>query len=244
MSLATLLPVHDSFHVKAIYEGMPGELVAEEKRMSFYNGDQLIHRTPYESLKDIRFREIGDKSILDLCLADGHIAFNLLESEDESELFYLHTKERIIDRRRVNEFLKKRVRVFDNRALLMFDKECLTWIMDRPPIIFEDEFIEGALIGRVGQDFSHHDYGVLYITNQRLFFNGRKGYYTQLKLEDIHHCLIIDIDTNFRDALKRKSYSLQFNEGDFIVGVQSEYSGKIDAFIASLDPNIIRIERF
>lgn len=244
MSLASLETVHDHFRIKAIFEGSAGELITELNRVSFYCGDRLLHRTPYEQLTDVKFREIGERAFLDLCIEGGHIAFNLLESEDYSELFYLHTKEKIIDQRKANEFLKERVRIGDNRSILMFDRECLTWIMDKMPTIFSGEYILGALIGRVGQDFSHHDYGVLYVTNKRLFFTGRKGYYREIAVKDIHQCMVVDIDSKFRDALRRKSYSLQFNNGDFIIGVQSEYSGKIEAFVDIFDTEIVKIERF
>ncbi len=244
MSLATLAPVHENFHIRATFEGTSGDLIAEANRISFYCGDRLIHRTPYSQLTDVKFREIGDRPYLDLCIEGGHLAFNLMDSDDDSELFYLHTKERIIDQRKINQFLKDKVQIDSNRALLMFDRECITWIMDKPPILFSDEYIKGALIGRVGQDFSHHDFGILYVTNRRLFFNGRKGYFTELSLPEVRHCLVIDIDTKFRDALMRKSYSLQFNKGNFNVGVQSEFEGKIEAFMDSFDSSIIQIERF
>ncbi|WP_372656041.1 hypothetical protein [Halobacteriovorax sp.] len=244
MSLANLSPVLEDFHVKAIFEGISGDLIAEPRRVSFYDGDMLIHRTPYEQLTDIKFREIGEKSFLDLCIEGGHIAFNLVESEDDSEFFYLHTKERIINQNEINEFLKENIRVEENRALLMFDRECITWMMDQRPFLFSGEYIKGALIGRLSQDFSHHEFGVLYVTNNRLFFNGRKGELRELPLESVRHCLLIDIDKKFRDVKSRKSYSLQFNQGELTVGVQSEFYGKIESFLNTFDEEIIEIERF
>ncbi len=244
MSLASLSPIHEDFHIKAIFEGISGDLIAEPNRVSFYDGDMLIHRTPYEQLTDIKFREIGEKSFLDLCIEGGHIAFNLVESEDDSEFFYLHTKEKIINQEKINEFLKDNIRVEENRALLMFDRECITWMMDQRPFLFSDEYIKGALIGRVAHDFAHHEFGVLYVTNKRLFFNGRRGELIELPLESVHHCLLIDIDKNFRDVKSRKTYSLQFNQGELTVGVQSEFFGKVESFLNTFDEAILEIERF
>lgn len=244
MSYVKTVPVNEEFHIKARLDDRHGELVAEVHGISFYSGKRLRHRTPYVQISEVTFREIDHKPFLDFNIEGTHLNFALEEGDDDSELFYLHMKEMILDERKIKNFMRDRVRLNSVRSKNMFDNECLAWIIDNPPLLFTDEYIYGALVGRLGQDFSHHGHGVLFVTNKRVFFNGRNHVYRELYINEVDSLHVIHVDPSFKDSRGRKSYSIEFNDSDFVVCVQSDLEGKIEDFCNNFPENLINIDRF
>ncbi|OUR94833.1 hypothetical protein A9Q84_17135 [Halobacteriovorax marinus] len=244
MSYVKVVPENEEFHVKACFEEKHGDLVAEAHGISFYSGKRLRHRTPYIQISEVTFREIDDKPYIDFTIEGTHLNFALEEGDDDSELFYLHMKEMILDERKIKNFLRDRVELKTPQSKKMFDNECMAWIMDNPPLLFSDEYVHGALVGRMGQDFSHHGHGVLFITSRRVFFNGRNHVYREMDINDIKSCHVIHSDPKFVDSRGRKTYSIEFNDSDYVVCVQSDLEGKIECFYDVFPENIVTVDRF
>jgi hypothetical protein len=244
MSFVKTVPLSEEFHIKAMLEDRHGELVAEVHGISFYSGKRLRHRTPYIQISDVSFREIDHKPFLDFTIEGTHLNFALEEGDDDSELFYLHMKEMILDERKIKNFMKDRVKLKTPRSKKMFDNECLAWVMDNPPLLFSDEYIHGALVGRLGQDFSHHGHGVLFVTNKRVFFNGRNHIYREQYINEVKSLHVIHSDPKFRDSRGRKTYSIELDDSDFVICVQSDLEGKIEDFCKNFPQKIVSVDKF
>lgn len=232
------------FTIPATFEFDHGDLVANNNELLFLSNDRTHLKIPYIRLDDVRFIHSSGPDHL-VMRSDGVIHdCTLDQNEDENEFFYHHIRERLISDTLINDFIKDRIFLSKPFDKVMFGPDTMSWILESPPRHTKGETIQAALVGRLSSDFSHHNNGVLYLTNKRVVFYSGENLVKEIPINEIESCHVIYVDHNFTDARGRKSYSVEFNENGFNVGIQTSKQFKIEAFYHHFDPEILKIDKF
>jgi hypothetical protein len=239
-----MLATTGEFSIGATLEEGHGDLTAMKDSINFYANNKLYYKIPYVNLDQVSFYHEGGKEHIDLYSEGIHHDCILDDNEDENIEFYHHIKKQVLDKEKVREFLRDRAQILKPLDKTMFDMETMAWVFDCKPNLYNDEFITAQLVSRLGESFSDHSNGVIYVTNRRLIFCSDKGTLKEMSLKDLKKVQVIYIDTEFKDSRGRRSYSIEFNDEDFNICVQTSKQLQIEAFYHHFDPDILTIDKY
>lgn len=230
------------FYINTKYKGMNGRLYATKEDCVFTEHSKIIHQIPFKFIKNISMPRIpkGNEEHGTIELADDKTTYSYAIDDDltSAEEVYFYLKGKLLGKKQIDNFLKETVDLKDIECKKMFPPSIIARFITLPNLLYPGERIQAALQGRYCPSFSKHTYGVLTVTDKRIFFFDYAGMVARdLERSEFKSLRIINSFNNFSDGHGRKTYSVEFNDSDFIVSVRTSRHIKIEMFYKVLEPN-------
>ncbi|MDD0851881.1 hypothetical protein HBN50_02185 [Halobacteriovorax sp. GB3] len=231
------LETNAPFYINSTYEGLEGRLYVTRDHYLFASESEIIHTIPFEHIISVNMPvPVHEKGIIEVRNDQNVYRYFIDDDATSAEEVYYYMKGWTLSKNSMNHFLKERVDMKMMECKKMFTPIVVSRMIETPNIFHPKEKVQAALLGRFSPSFSEHIYGVLVVTDMRIFFFDSTGILKSLERTKYKSLRIINCFDNFCDKNGRRTYSVEFNDSDFIVSVKTSRHIKIEMFHYVLEP--------
>lgn len=233
------------FYINTKFNGMTGRLYATKDDCVFTGHQKIIHQIPFKFIKKISMPRTQQNGTIELSDDGQTYSYSIDDDQTSAEEVFYYLKGKLLTQNQIDHFLEEKVSLLEFESKKMFSPSIIARFQATPNLLSHKEKILGALQGRYCPSFSKHSYGVLAITDKRIIFFDQSGNIEKdMERSEYKSIRIINCFKNFTDGHGRKTYSVEFNDSDFIVSVKTSRHIKIEMFYKILEPTKVLDESF
>lgn len=228
------------FYINTKFNGMTGRLYATKDDCVFTGHHKIIHQIPFKFIRNIsmpKSMQNNEQGTIELADDSQIYSYSIDDDQTSAEEVFYYLKGKLLNKKQIDSFIRDKVTLLEFESKKMFPPSIIARFEAAPNLLYPGEKIQGALQGRYCPSFSKHSYGVLTITDKRIFFFDHTGRIEKdMERSEYKSMRIINSFNNFTDGHGRKTYSIEFNDSDFIVSVKTSRHIKIEMFYKVLEP--------
>jgi len=227
------------FHV-ANYKGNKGHIHLEKSGLIYEKEKGTIdHTISIKNINKVEYRTEAGNPYFIVSTNDQKYQYKMSNDAQDKlrdEELYFALNGLLLSDNQSKNFIKDFVDIQNVDCNKMFNNFVIARIMESDAKLRHDEKYLGALYGRYCPSFTNHYYGILAVTNQRVFFFDRIKLREQIERSNITNLNIIRSFDDYHDQHGRRHYNIEFNQSNFIVDVLTKREVKIETFYRLIEP--------